>query len=229
MNRPVRAARRLRSATAKTPKKPRDEVILDALEHLLARIPMSKLDVEPIATEAGITRARFYAYYTSKHDALAALLRRLLVVREAVAEHSGSWFAGRLPEVRPRDALRETIERVTESWWPHRFVLREACDLWTVVPEVRDAWLDAIEVSISRIESAILRERALRVAPPGHNARRIAEALAWQNERLHFRAWAGLPGAMSKKQLCEVALESYMRTIFLADDPDPEGPRRGRR
>jgi len=28
---------------------------------------------------------------------------------------------------------------------------------------------------------------------------------------------------MSKKQLCEVALESYMRTIFLADDPDPEG------
>src|SRR5258706_12003959 len=138
MNRPVRAARRLRSATAKAPKKPRDEVILDALERLLARIPMSKLDVEPIATEAGITRARFYAYYTSKHDALAALLRRLLAIREAVAEHSGSWFAGRLPEVPPRDALRDTIERGTEGWWPPRFVLRGAFALWAAVPGGRD-------------------------------------------------------------------------------------------
>src|SRR6266849_4434258 len=223
MNRPVRTLGRRRPSAARLPKKPRDELILDALERLLAKAPLSKLDVEKIATEAGITRARFYAYYTSKHDALAALLRRLLAIREAVADHSGSWFAGRLPEVRPRHALRETIERVTESWWPHRFVLREACDLWTVVPEVRDAWLDAIEVSTARLENAILRERELGVAPPGYNARRIAEALAWQNERLHFRAWAGLPGAMSKKQLCEIAMETYMRMIFLADDPDPEG------
>src|SRR5713101_8395771 len=119
MNRPAGPSRRPRSARAKTPKKPRDEVILDALERLLAKNPMSELDVEQIAAEAGITRARFYAYYSSKNDALAALLRRLLAIREAVAEYSGSWFAGRLPEVRPRDALRQTIERVTESWWPH--------------------------------------------------------------------------------------------------------------
>ena len=34
---------------------------------------------------------------------------------------------------------------------------------------------------------------------------------------------------MSKKQLAEVCLEAYMRMIFLAVDPDPEGLRRGRR
>jgi len=34
-------------------------LILDALERLLAKAPMSRLDVEPIAAEAGITRARF--------------------------------------------------------------------------------------------------------------------------------------------------------------------------
>jgi hypothetical protein len=27
---------------------------------------------------------------------------------------------------------------------------------------------------------------------------------------------------MSKKQLCDVSLEAFMRMIFLADDPDPE-------
>jgi TetR/AcrR family transcriptional regulator, ethionamide resistance regulator len=188
---------------------------------------MSRLDVEQIAAEAGITRTRFYAYYTSKNDALAGLLKRLVGVRESVAEQPDSWFAGRAPDVRPREALRKTIEKVTDSWWPHRFVLREACDLWTAVPEVRDTWLEVIEVSTSRLEKAILRERAVGVAPPGYKARRIAELLAWQNERIHFRSWADLPGAMSKKQLCDVCLESYMRMVFLADDPDPESMRRG--
>jgi len=99
---------------------------------------------------------------------------------------------------------------------------------WTAVPEVRNAWLHVIEVATTRHEKAILREREVGVAPPGYKARQIAEALAWQPERLCFRAWAGLPEAMSKKELGAVCLESYMRTIFLADDPDPEGMRHRR-
>ena len=228
MDRLTRTAGRRRSSGGRTPKKPRDELILDALERLLAKAPMSKVDVEPIATEAGITRSRFYAYYTSKYDAFSALLERLVRIREAAASNPDSWFAGRSPEVRPREAIRKTIEGVTDSWWPHRFVLREACDLWTAVPEVRDTWLRLIGIATARIEKAVLRERALGVAPLGYDARRIAEALAWQNERLHFCAWAELPGALSKKQLCEVGLEAYMRMIFLAEDPDPERLRRKR-
>jgi AcrR family transcriptional regulator len=196
---------------------------LDALERLLADAPMSDLDVEAIAAEAGITRTRFYAYYTSKNDALAALLRRMAAIRDEASEHPDSWFVGRSPQVRPRDAIRRTIEMVTERWWQHRFVAREACDLWTSVSEVRKVWLDVIEHGVAQVEKAILRERSLGVAPPGYDARRIAEAIAWQAERLYFRSWAELPGAMSKKQLCDVSLEAYMRMIFLADDPDPEG------
>src|SRR5258708_40048763 len=187
MNRPVRTLERRRPSAARSPKKPRGELILDALERLLDKAPMSKLDVEPIATEAGITRARFYAYYTSKNDALAALIRRMIAARSPTYDHPDSWFVGRSPQVRPRAALRNTIERAIDVAWPHRFVLLYACALWTAVPEVRDAWLDAIEDSISRIESAILREQALRVAPPGPNAGRTAEALAWQTERLPSR------------------------------------------
>jgi AcrR family transcriptional regulator len=200
----------------------RDALILDALERLLADTPLSELDVEQIAAEAGITRTRFYAYYASKHDALAALLRRLIAVRAAAYEQPGSWFVDRPPGVRPRDALRTTIEAVTQRWWPHRFVLREACDLWTAAPQVRDAWLEAVEVATTRIENAIERERERGVAPPGLSARTTAQALAWQAERLHFRAWAQLPGAMSQDELCEACLGAYMRLIFVADDPDPE-------
>jgi hypothetical protein len=152
----------------------------------------------------------------------------MIAARSPTYDHPDSWFVGRSPQVRPRVALRNTIERAIDVAWPHRFVLREACDLWTAVPEVRDAWLNVIEVSTTRHEKAILRERKLGVAPSGYDARRIAEALVWQSERLCFRAWAQIPGAMSKKQLAEVCLEAYMRMIFLAVDPDPEGPRRGR-
>jgi AcrR family transcriptional regulator len=202
--------------------RPRGTLILDALERLLARAPMSDLDVEAIAIEAGITRTRFYAYYTSKHDALASLLRRMIDVRSAAYQHPDSWFAGRPPWVRPRDSVRRTITMAIDVAWPHRFVLREACDLWTATPEVRDAWLDVIGVAVGQHEAAIIRERERGVAPAGCDARYIAEALAWQAERLCFRTWAQLPGAMSKNELCETSLNSYMRMIFLADDPDPE-------
>src|SRR6267142_5707423 len=223
MDKRIRPARHPRTSADKLPRKQRGELILDAFERLLTKAPASKLDVEPIAAEAGITRARFYAYYSSKNEALAGLVRRMIAARSPAYDHSDSWFVGRSAKVRPRASLRNTIAMTIDAGWPHRFVMREACDLWTVVPEVRDAWIEVIGVATTRIEKAILRERALGVAPPGYNARRIAEALAWGTERLHFRAWAEIPGAMSKKQLRDVCLEAYMRMIFLADDPDPEG------
>src|SRR5580704_2693246 len=174
------------AAAAASPARPRGTLILDALERLLADAPMTNLDVEAIAAEAGITRTRFYAYYTSKNDAFAALLRRLVALRNEASEHPDSWFVGRSPQVRPRDAIRRTIDMVTERWWQHRFVAREACDLWTSIPEVRKVWLEVIDNGATQVEKAILRERSLGVAPPGYDARRIAEAIAWQAERLYF-------------------------------------------
>src|SRR5260221_7383105 len=112
---------RSRAAAPASPVRPRGTLILDALERLLAHAPMDSLDVEAIAAEAGITRTRFYAYYTSKNDALAALLRRMIGVRNAAYQHPDSWFAGRPPEVRPRDSVRRTIEMAIDVAWPHRF------------------------------------------------------------------------------------------------------------
>jgi len=95
----ARPAQRAPSAAAKEPRRRRDDLILDALERLLAEVPMRELDVEAIAAEAGITRTRFYAYFTSKNDALAALLRRMGGILATAYEYPGSWFAGRPPHV----------------------------------------------------------------------------------------------------------------------------------
>ena len=53
----------------------------------------------------------------------------MIAVRSAAYDHPTSWFVGRSPGVRPRKAVRKTIEMAIEVAWPHRFVLRETCDL----------------------------------------------------------------------------------------------------
>jgi AcrR family transcriptional regulator len=216
-NEPRNTGSRIRKRVARR----RDDLILDALERLLAKKSMAELDVEPIAVEAGITRSRFYFYYDSKHDALAALLRRLQGVLGAAYNHPDSWFVGRLNTVRPRDSMRKTIDIVAKSWWPHRFVLRETSDLWAAPSTVSDAWLHAIDSAADRVAESIERERKLGVAPPGLDARLIAEGLIWQSERIFFRVYAEIPGSMSEEDAKTVGLELWMRTIFLADDPDP--------
>jgi AcrR family transcriptional regulator len=205
----------------------RDDLILDALERLLAKQSMAQLDVEPIAAEAGITRTRFYFYFQSKHDALAALLRRMGDVLRSGYLHPDSWFVGRAGHVRPRQAISETIDIIAEIWSPHRFVLREASDLWTAIPAVRDAWLEALDFATSQMALAIERERKLGVAPPGLDARLMAEALIWQSERTFFRLFAAIPGSMSETEAKAACLELLMRTIFLSDDPTPRPKRVG--
>jgi AcrR family transcriptional regulator len=217
------------AASKSGPRKPkarrRDDLILDALERLLAKQSMAQLDVEPIATEAGITRTRFYFYFQSKHDAFAALLRRLGGVLRSSYQDPDSWFTGRAHDVRPREAISNTIDLIAKSWAPHGHVVREASDLWTAIPATRDAWLEALDFATSQMAAAIERERKLGVAPPGLDARLVAEALIWQSERTFFRLFAGIPGAMSQTEAKEACLELLMRTIFLADDPSPRPKR----
>jgi len=50
----------------------------------------------------------------------------MIDVRNAAYQHPRNWFAGRPPEVRPRDSVCRTIKMAIDVAWPHRFVLREA-------------------------------------------------------------------------------------------------------
>jgi hypothetical protein len=94
--------------------------------------------------------------------------------------------------------------------------------LWAAPLAVRDSWLQAIDFAADQLAESIERERKLGVAPPGYDARLIAEGLIWQSERVFFRMYADIPGAMPENDAKAVGLELWMRTIFLADDPDPQ-------
>jgi len=197
----------------------RDELILDALERLLAEMPLRDLGVEEIAQAAGITRTRFYHYYKSKYEAYAALLERILGEVLEVYGLPDSWWT-RADDVRPRASLAVTLRRVLGVWFKHGNVLREASDMWNAVPEVREQWQAVMTGLIDGTRAAIERERKLGIAPRGPNAQRLAESLIWQGERLLFLSLVGAPRAMSLKQLVDLGVDLWLRVIYLSDDPE---------
>jgi AcrR family transcriptional regulator len=222
---PAKATQDGRSARAATRRRRRDELILDALEQLLVETPLRDLGVEEIASAAGITRTRFYYYYKSKHEAYAALLMRISAEVLEVYNLPDSWFVRPL-DARPRDSLDLTLKRVLTVWYRHRFVLREASDMWNAVPEVGDHWREIMGGLADAMRQAIDRERKLGVAPPGPDSRRLAQALIWQGERLLFLLYIEAPGAMSIRKLRELGVSLWLRSIYLADDPDPSPAKR---
>ncbi|HWD01948.1 MAG TPA: TetR/AcrR family transcriptional regulator [Amycolatopsis sp.] len=198
----------------------RDELILDALERLLAETPLRDLGVEQIAEEAGITRTRFYFYFKSKHEAYAALLARVRELLLAFYDTEDSWFQ-RPESVRPRESMSATIRAVVEFWLEHGAVMREGADLWNSVAETRSLWHDLIAQPVERMTRAIERERERGIAPDGPEPRQLAHNLIWHGERMLFLALIDAPGAMSVDDLVESAASVWMRAIYLADDPDP--------
>ncbi len=66
----------------KTDKK---ELILDALEKLMDKVPYSEISVEDIAVEAGIGKGSIYYYFKSKNDIIYSLIDQSY--RRAVREY----------------------------------------------------------------------------------------------------------------------------------------------
>jgi AcrR family transcriptional regulator len=202
------------------PRRPRDQIILDALEQLLLGHRLRDLNVEQIAVAAGITRTRFYHYYGSKQIAFAALLRRTADDAFAAVQTEGTWFE-RPRTQRPREALEATLREGALVWFEHRSVLREAPDLWNALPEIRHIWQRIWGDLTATVASTIGRERELGVAPPGSDPNLVAMALMWGGERLQFVSAIGAPGALDPDAFTDISLDLWMRVIYGADDPEP--------
>jgi AcrR family transcriptional regulator len=210
------------NATKRGPRaaRPRNELILDALERLLAETPLRDLGVEQIAEEAGITRTRFYFYFKSKHEAYAALLSRVRDRLLVFYDTDDSWFQ-RPESVRPRDSMTATIRAVVAFWVEHGAVMREGADLWNSVAEAGSLWHDLISQPVARMTHAIHRERDRGIAPDGPDAGLLAQNLIWHGERMLFLELIDAPGSMSLDDLIDTATTVWMRAIYVADDPDP--------
>lgn len=196
----------------------RRALLLQALESQMAGKPLSEVNVEDVATEAGITRTRFYFYFDSKYEALAAALLDISdeLVRAYLAP--GSWFV-RPVDTRPRVALELAFQSVLKVWREHGPVLREVADLWNAVPTVREAYDSFIDRLVDLTAARIEAERAAGIAPHGPAARDLARGLLWGGERILTLWLIESRHALSVEGMFDTELALWMRTIYLQDDP----------
>lgn len=198
----------------------REAGLIDALERLLASKRLSDMSVEEISAEAGITRTRFYRYFKSKDEALAAALRRMADELVGVYLQEGSWWV-RPEEAPPREALGASFDTIRVLWEKHGPVLREASDLWNAVPQVRETWESVMARLAELTARQIERERAIGLAPPGPPPEDLARLLLWGGERVLFLWLIESSQGLPVGPLREALLSQWMRAIYVADDPRP--------
>lgn len=197
----------------------RIEIILDALSSQLEHKPLAQISVEELAEASGITRQRFYYYFPTKYDALAALVDRISDELMEAYLRPRSWFV-RPADVTPREALIPTLQDSVKIWQLRGHVLREASDLWNLPEAVRTHWHRFMGRMVDFGALQIQREREAGLAPPGPDPHTMASQLMWMGERMAFLNSIDSPSGVGFGQReIEAAATVWLRTIYLSDDP----------
>jgi AcrR family transcriptional regulator len=188
--------------------------IFAVTEQLLEQVPLQDLSVAQIIDDAEISRATFYAYFSSKFDVVVGLLTK---VTDDVYEVARV-FIERAETDAPDYAHGRALEAAARLWRTHRFALRAATEHWHSVPEMKAMWLGAVERFTDGIAGEIERQRAVGIAPPGPDARELTSTLLWATERSFYVAGLDVGSPLASEERAVPALYALWRgAIYGAD------------
>ena len=188
-----------------------ERAIFEATERLLEQVPLHDLSVAQIIEAAGISRATFYFYFSSKYAVVTGLLARVMDEIYEVVQPSVQRDQGTAPDA----ALRDSLERSIAVWHAHRAPLGAVVEHWHAVPELRELWLGVVRRFAEAVAVEIDRERAEGVAPPGPDSRQLGAALIWGTERALYVAGLGVDDALPEEpQILEPLLALWLGAIY---------------
>jgi hypothetical protein len=93
-----------------------------------------------------------------------------------------------------------------------------AADLFNESEEVRKLWGRVIAGFVEETAAVIELERARGAAPPGPDARALATALNWMNERVFYASFAGQDPALADNAMLDALLSVWSRSIYRDDN-----------
>jgi AcrR family transcriptional regulator len=194
--------------------------IFAATEELLSELQMQDLTVAQIIERAGISRATFYFYFSSKYAVVTGLLARVMDEIYGVMQP----FVQRKGDTVAVEPLRQSLEAAADVWSAHRASLRAVMEHWHAVPELRTLWLDVVGRFASGLAVGIERERAAGLATDGIDSRELAAALIWATERCFYVAGLGVDADLpSEREIVEPLLAMWIGTIY-GSGADPAKP-----
>ena len=156
-----------------------EQAILDATEKLLENTTLHELSVAQIITAAGISRATFYFYFSSKFAVLTTLVDSVIGEIFDVSQQ----FLDRTSSLPTELSMRKRIEASAAIWEANRSVLQATVENWNAIPELRVVWTAALGRLTDALAREIDSERALGRAPGGPDSKCLAATLVWTTER----------------------------------------------
>ena len=150
--------------------------VLRATEELLEEgASFAELNIERIATRAGISRTAFYFYFRDKRE---LLVRLTTDVNEQLLAAAGTWWSG---EGELRDALGEIAGLYAE----HGPLLRAVVEVSTYDEEVATYWRGLVGRFVDATRERIEAEQAAGRALDGP-AGAMAFSMVWMVERAFY-------------------------------------------
>jgi len=193
-------------------RKPKDpQVIIDAFEVLLAQTPLHELSVEDILVAANVSRATFYAYFPTKFALATALFDQVF------DEISGtmSAYVERQDDAPVLDALGTGIDDSTQVWFRHRHILQTIVQNAHVVPDFAEPMHRIRQRVTDAVAAEIERERAVGLAPPGHDATELSAALVECTIQLLHTATIDHPSATADDSgIAQIIMTLWCGTVY---------------
>jgi AcrR family transcriptional regulator len=181
--------------------------VLAATEALLAEgASYADLNIERIATRAGISRTAFYFYFRDKRELLMRLTED---VNEQLYQQADIWFSG---AGAPEPEIRQALTNIAVLYREHGVLLRAIIEVSTYDDEVARFWRGMlgrfVDASRRRIEAE--QEVGLSVARGAHAT---AFALCWMTERTMYQHLVQ-SGPMSAEEMVDALVDIWLHSVY---------------
>jgi TetR/AcrR family transcriptional regulator, ethionamide resistance regulator len=181
--------------------------VLSATEALLTEgASYADLNIERIATRAGISRTAFYFYFRDKRELLMRLTED---VNELLYQQADIWFSGAGD---PEPEIRQALTNIAALYAEHGVLLRAIVEVSTYDDEVARFWRGMlgrfVDASRRRIEAE--QEVGLSVA---RHAQATAFALCWMTERTMYQHLVQ-SGPMTAEEMVDALVGIWLHSVY---------------
>jgi AcrR family transcriptional regulator len=178
--------------------------VLAATEQLLAEgSSYADLNVERIATAAGISRTAFYFYFADKRD---LLMRLAGDVTELLYRQADIWFSGEGAD--PEDEIREALTRIAALYQEHGTLIRAIVEVSTYEEDIATFWRGLLNQFVEATARRIERE-----GRPLGSAKATAFALTWMVERTYYQQLVQ-EQPLPEAEVVEAIVGIYRNTVY---------------